>query len=143
MSTTGESGIPTLPVYLVNWDRPRQQRDAQQAAAAVGTGNLVQVLTKTLTESHALTGTAELGTFMPRVLISVVDALENVELTRVEASWDRVHLVGRLSYSLDHSSWPERVYFSVPLKFCPGCRGRGGAHAEGCWGSEQPALPLV
>lgn len=143
MTTTDEPGTPALPVYLLEWVVPRQRRDPQKAAAAVGTGSLVQLVRVTLAEQHSRLSSAELGDFTPHVSLVVGDHLEAVELERVDAAWDRVNRSGSIQYSLDHPSLQRKVYLSVDVRFCPGCHGRGGAHAEGCWGSDKPALPLA
>lgn len=143
MTTAEEPSTPTLPVYLAEWVVPRQRRDAQKAAAAVGTGSLVQLVRTILAELHGRVMAAELGDHTPHLSLVVADHLEAVELERTDAAWDRVNLVGSVHYSLDHPSLPEKLHLGVPVPFCPGCHGRGGGHAEGCWGSDKPALPLV
>lgn len=144
---TDENRPPALPVYLVEWAVPRQQRDAQKAAAAVGTGSLVQLVGVTLAELHRRAMSAELGGFLPRVFLvvgAVTSAcLEQVVLERTDASWDRMRHFGTVHYSLDHPSLKEKVHLSVSVPFCPGCLGRGGAHTAGCWAGDKPALPLA
>lgn len=142
MTTADEPGTPALPVYLVEWTAPRQRRDAQKAAAAVGTGSLVQLVRTVLAELHGRVMVTELGDDAPHLSLVVADHLEAVELERTDARWDRAARVGSVQYSLDHPSLPEKLYLGVPVPFCPGCHGRGGGHAEGCWGSGRPALPL-
>lgn len=142
MTSADETGTPALPVYLVEWTVPRQRRDPQKAAAAVGTGSLVQLLRTTLASLHTIAMHSDLGEFLPRISLVVEDHLEDVELERADASWDRVNFTGHLSYSLTHPSLPQKLHLGVPVPFCPGCHGRGGGHAEGCWGSDKPALPL-
>lgn len=142
--TTADEHRPTLPVYLVNWTVPRQQRDAQKAAAAVGTGSLIQLVRTVLAELHSRSGAAFLEPrFLPSVQIALADALEDVSLERTEASWDRIAHTGSVHYVLDHPTWPQNAILTVPVKFCPGCHGRGGAHTAGCWASDKPALPRV
>jgi hypothetical protein len=142
MTSADETPAPALPVYLVEWVVPRQRRDPQKAAAAVGTGSLVQLVRTTLAELHGRTMTTELGDFLPHLSLVVADHLEAVELERTDASWDRVNRAGTVNYSLDHPSLPMKLHLGVPVPFCPGCHGRGGGHAEGCWASDRPALPL-
>jgi hypothetical protein len=140
---TSPDGTPApLPIYLVTWTLPRQRRDGQKAAAAVGTGSLLQLARTVLAELHTRTMVSELGEFLPQVRMATPDALEDVPLERTDSAWDRIDRVGSANYTLDHPSWPERLHLSVQVPFCPGCHGRGGAHAEGCWGSDRPALPL-
>lgn len=142
MTSADETPAPALPVYLVEWVVPRQRRDPQKAAAAVGTGSLVQLVRVTLAGLHQRAMGTELGDATPHVSLVVADHLEAVELERTDAAWDRVNRSGSIQYSLDHPSLERKVYLSVEVPFCPGCHGRGGAHAEGCWGSDKPALPL-
>lgn len=142
MTTADEPDTPALPVYLVEWVVPRQRRDPQKAAAAVGTGSLVQLLRTTLAGLHGRVMVSDLGDSMPHVSLVVEDHLEVVELERTDASWDRVNRAGTVNYSLDHPSLPMKLHLGVPVPFCPGCHGRGGGHAEGCWASDRPALPL-
>lgn len=131
--TTADEHRSLLPVYLVNWVIPRQHRDPQKAAAAVGTGSLIQLAGTVLRELHGRTGTVELGLSTPRIQVAVMDALEEVRLERSDTVWDTLNRVGYIHYEMDHDSWPERVLVSAQVQFCPGCLGRGGAHAEGCW----------
>lgn len=141
-TSADETGTPALPVYLVEWTVPRQRRDPQKAAAAVGTGSLVQLLRTTLASLHTIAMHSDLGEFLPRISLVVEDHLEDVELELADASWDRFNFRGHQHYSLDHPSLPYKLNVGVPVPFCPGCHGRGGGHAEGCWGSDKPALPL-
>lgn len=142
--TTADEHRPTLPVYLVNWTVPRQQRDAQKAAAAVGTGSLIQVVRTVLAELHSRTSSAFLeASVLPSVQIALADALEDVSLERTEAAWDRVRHTGSVHYVLDHPTWPQNAILTVPVKFCPGCHGRGGGHAEGCWAADKRVTPVV
>lgn len=139
MTTADEPATRALPVYLVEWVVPRQRRDPQKAAATVGTGSLVQLVRTMLAELHSRLGSVELGDFTPLVQWANGDLLEDVTLKRTESSWDRVNRLGSVHYSLEHATWPQPVLLAVTVRFCPGCHGRGGAHAEGCWASDKPA----
>lgn len=144
MTTSDETGTPALPVYLVGWTALRQRRDSQKAAAAVGTGSLVQLLRTVLTDLHSRSGVAFLEPrFLPSVQVALADALEDVSLERTEASWDRVRHTGSVHYVLDHPTWPQNAVLAVPVPFCPGCHGRGGGHAEGCWAADKRVTPVV
>lgn len=140
MTSADETPAPALPVYLVEWVVPRQRRDPQKAAAAVGTGSLVQLVRVTLADLYRRVMGSELGDFTPHVSLVVGDHLEEVVLERVDSAWDRVSHTGSFQHSLDHPSLSQKVYLSVTVPFCPGCHGRGGAHTAGCWASDRPAL---
>src|SRR5688500_9011862 len=113
MTTPDEPRTPVLPVFLVEWTVPRQQRDAQKAAAAVGAGSLVQLVRTVLAELHQRTNVVELGDHTPRVDAVVGDRLEEVRLSQIDASWDRVGLTGGLQYCLDHPGLSSQLYLQV------------------------------